>query len=192
MVENIWTGSKVRLRSIVPGDWEKFHHNDYDTETARLCDVTHFPRSEEGTRSWADNQASLGPDNDNIMLAIETHEGELIGSINTHSCDARHGTFKYGVAIFREHWRKGYAAEAVRLLLRYYFEELRYQKATAHVYAFNESSKALQEHLGFQQEGRLRNMLFTKGQHYDELVYGLLRSEYDQLKKIGNLADKSS
>lgn len=169
MKNNIWSGAKVSLRQVLPSDWEKFHHNDYDSEGARLCDVIHFPRSEEGTRSWAELEASKAPTSDNVRLAIETLEGELIGSINTHSCDPRHGTFKYGVAIFREHWRKGYASEAVMILLRFYFEELRYQKANAFVYAFNESSIALQEHLGFIQEGRLRNMIFTKGQHFDIL-----------------------
>ncbi|CAH1199098.1 hypothetical protein PAECIP111893_01229 [Paenibacillus plantiphilus] len=144
--------------------------------------MIYFPRSEEGTKSWAEQQASKGPNGDNIMLAIETLDGELVGSISTHSCDTRHGTFKYGIAIFREHWRNGYASEAVKILVGYYFEELRYQKVTAHVYAFNESSIALHERLGFVQEGKLRNMIYTNGQHFDEFVYGLTKSEYEKLK----------
>ncbi|MFE4714349.1 acetyltransferase [Bacillus sp. FJAT-27264] len=179
MINNIWTGDKVRLRAIVPTDWEKFHNNDLDSESARLCDMIYFPRSEEGTKNWAEHQASKSPEGDNIMLAIETLDGSLVGSINAHNCDTRHGTFKYGVAIFREHWRKGYASEAVMILLRYYFEELRYQKVTAHVYAFNEGSIALQERLGFLQEGRLRNMIYSKGQHFDEYVFGLTKSEFE-------------
>ncbi|OPA78686.1 GNAT family N-acetyltransferase [Paenibacillus selenitireducens] len=178
----IWSGIKVRLRPILPTDWEKFHHNDFDSEGARLCDVIHFPRSEDGTRSWAAHQASNTSNGDNISLAIETLDGELVGSIGTNSCNSRHGTFKYGIAIFREHWRKGYASEAVLILLRYYFEELRYQKVNAHVYAFNEGSSALQEHLGLIQEGRLRNMIYTKGQYFDEYVYGLTQSDYVNLK----------
>jgi RimJ/RimL family protein N-acetyltransferase len=182
MKNNIWAGSKVRLRPVLPTDWEKFHNNDFDSEGARLCDVIHFPRSEERTKSWAEYQSSKEPNGDNVMLAIETLDGELVGSINTNSCDTRHGTFKYGVAIFREHWRKGYASEAVMILIRFYFEELRYQKVTVHVYAFNESSIALQEYLGFVQEGKLRNMIFTKGQYFDEFLYGLTKSEYENLK----------
>ncbi|WP_238177837.1 GNAT family N-acetyltransferase [Paenibacillus contaminans] len=183
MIANIWTGTKVRLRPIEPGDWEKFHQNDQDSEGARLCDAVHFPRSSEGTKAWAEHQASQTPSGDNIMLAIETLDGELVGSINTFSSDTRNGTFKYGLAVFREHWRKGYASEAVKILLGYYFRELRYQKATAHVYAFNEGSIALHERLGFTQEGRLRNMIFTNGRHYDELVYGMLSSEYEKWKQ---------
>jgi RimJ/RimL family protein N-acetyltransferase len=181
MLNYLWSGSKIRLRPVLPADWEKFHQNDFDSECARLCDAVYFPRSEEGTKAWAEHQASKGPNGHNIMLAIETLDGHLVGSISTSSCDSRNGTFKYGVAIFREHWRRGYAAEAVKLLLRYYFEELRYHKVNAHVYAFNEGSIALHERLGFVLEGRLRGMIFTKGLHFDELVYGLTKSEFEKL-----------
>jgi RimJ/RimL family protein N-acetyltransferase len=176
---NIWEGKKVRLRAIVSDDWIKFHENDQDSEGARSSDAIYFPRSEAGTKSWAEQQASKGANGNNIMLAIETLDRELVGSINSHSCDTRNGTFKYGVAIFREYHRNGYASDAVKILLRYYFNELRYVKVTAHIFAFNESSIRLHEHLGFKQEGRIRNMIFTNGQHYDEYVYGLLKSEFD-------------
>ncbi|OBZ07765.1 MULTISPECIES: GNAT family N-acetyltransferase [Bacillales] len=183
MIKNIWSGRKVRLRAIVPADWEWFHQNDYDSECARASDMVHFPRSEDGTKAWAEHQAAKAPDGDNVMLAIETLEGELVGSISTHSCDPRYGTFKYGTAIFREHWRKGYAAEAIMILLRYYFEELRYQKVTAHIYAFNEGSIALHKRLGFLEEGKLRNMIFTNGRYFDEYIFGLTSGEYGELKR---------
>ncbi|MFN8537426.1 MAG: GNAT family protein [Thermomicrobiales bacterium] len=48
-------------------------------------------------------------------------------------------------------------------MLRYFFEELRYQKAYVGVYSFNEASLGLFAHLGFVQEGRQRRMVFTRG-----------------------------
>ncbi|SEO02877.1 GNAT family N-acetyltransferase [Paenibacillus sp. OV219] len=176
-----WSGSKVRLRPVKPEDWADFHNNDLDSENARLCDEIHFPRSEEGTGMWAVQQAQNGPDGDNVFLAIVTHDGTLVGSVCTVSCNARTGTFKYGISIFRSYWRNGYAKDALKTLLRYYFEELRYQKVNASVYAFNDGSAALQEHLGFQLEGTLRNMIYTKGRHYDEYIYGLTKAEFEQL-----------
>ncbi|MFB7816995.1 GNAT family N-acetyltransferase [Paenibacillus chitinolyticus] len=77
-------------------------------------------------KHWAGDQASKNPDGDNFSLAIETLDGELIGSIVADSWATRHGTFKYGAANFREHWRNGYASEAVKILVRYYFEELNF------------------------------------------------------------------
>lgn len=176
---NMWEGNRVRLRAILPGDWERFHENDQDSEAARLCDAVYMPRSEDGTKAWAEQQAAKEPSGDNRMLAIETLDGVLVGSINAHSCDSRNGTFKYGLAIFRAHWRKGYASDAVKILLRYFFHELRYEKATAHIYGFNEGSVGLHERLGFKREGQLRNMIFTNGRYHDEYVYGLLKSEFD-------------
>jgi len=64
--------------------------------------------------------------------------------------------------------------------LLYYFHELRYQKATVIVYAFNERSQRLHESLGFALEGRLRGTVYTNGQHYDELYFGLTREEFDE------------
>ncbi|SFJ41543.1 Acetyltransferase (GNAT) domain-containing protein [Paenibacillus sp. UNC496MF] len=100
------------------------------------------------------------------------------GCLNSHGCDPRNGTFQYGIAIFRPQWRKGCAHEAARLLLRYYFRELRYEKAAAHVHAFNESSAKLQEKLGFRREGPLRSALFTNCHRHDEHLYGLLKDEF--------------
>lgn len=179
---NIWEGDKVRLRPIAADDWKLFHENDQDSEGARLSDAIFFPRSEDGTKSWAEEQGSKGADRDNIMLAIETLDGELVGCMNSHGCDPRNGTFKYGVAVFRQYWRHGYASDAVRILLRYFFHELRYEKANAHVYAFNEGSIKFHERLGFKLEGKLRHMIYTNGQHYDEYVFGLLKSEFDAFK----------
>lgn len=177
---NNWTGASVRLRAIVPEDWLKFHSNDQDTESARLSDAIYFPRSEEGTRQWTLETAAKGPAGDQIMLAIENLKGELVGSISAHSCDSRNGTFKYGIAIFRDHRRKGYATEAIFILLRHFFHELRYEKAGANVYSFNESSIEMQKRLGFTQEGQLRGMIFTNGRRHDELVFGMLKSEFDE------------
>ncbi|MFD0713439.1 GNAT family N-acetyltransferase [Paenibacillus sp. GCM10027626] len=175
---NMWEGKKVRLRAILPGDWTLFHENDQDSDGARLSDATYFPRSEEGTRLWAERQAAMEPDGDNMMLAIENLEGELVGTINSQQCNRRNGTLQYGIAIFRPHWRKGYGSDAVNIWLRYFFYELRYEKVSAYIYAFNEGSVAMHERLGFKLEGRLRNMIYTNGRHYDEFVYGMLRSEF--------------
>jgi RimJ/RimL family protein N-acetyltransferase len=180
MVANIWSGSKVKLRPVSPSDWKEFHDNDQDSEGARLCDSIYFPRSEDGTKAWAERTSSKASEGDNVFLAIETLDGTLVGSITTSSCDTRNSTFKYGVAIFRKHWRNRYASEAIKILLRYYFEELRYRKVNAYVYAFNDGSRALQEHLGFVQEGILREMIFTKGKHYDEYVYGQTKDEFEK------------
>jgi RimJ/RimL family protein N-acetyltransferase len=113
---------------------------------------------------------------------IERLDGEFVGTINTHHCDRRNGTFQYGLAIRREHWNRGYASEAIRLVLAYYFRELRYQKVNAHVFSFNKASRSLHKKLGFRQEGRLRRMVYTQGKHYDDIIFGLTAEEFAALE----------
>jgi RimJ/RimL family protein N-acetyltransferase/ADP-ribose pyrophosphatase YjhB (NUDIX family) len=177
---NLWAGQLVRLRAVEPRDWEAFHANDLDTESQRNGWSIQFPRSEAASKEWAEREAKAEPLGDNVRFAIENLQGELVGTLNTHSCNPRAGTFSYGLVIFRPHWRKGYAREAIQIVLRYYFGELRYQKVNAQVYSFNEASARLHESLGFRLEGRLRRMGFTDGQPYDELHYGLTREEFEQ------------
>lgn len=57
-----------------------------------------------------------------------------------------------------------------------------------HIYAFNTASQALHERLGFQQEGRVRRMIYTDGQYHDELIYGLTGDEFAARFDVDNAA----
>ena len=178
---NIWAGYRVKLRAVIDEDWESFHKDGMDTEAARFGDDIKFPTSAASLRERIEKSSkSTGP---NIWLAIEEIDsGVLVGSTSVHGADPRHRSFEYGVAIFREHRKKKYATEAVSLVLRYYFRELGYHRVRATVYGFNEPSLSLQRSLGFIEEGRLRQNLFTNGQFHDEVIFGMLHSEFDDLE----------
>jgi RimJ/RimL family protein N-acetyltransferase len=115
---------------------------------------------------------------DTFHWVIEDKTGLPVGSISTHDCDPRNGTFSYGIDIDPAHRRRGYASEAVRMVCRYYFDELRYQKVTVPIHADNPASIALHEALGFQREGVHRRMIYTLGHHINVLWYGLTREEF--------------
>jgi RimJ/RimL family protein N-acetyltransferase len=172
------TGARNRLRAVEPADWETHFLWDQDSETARSLDRVHFPHSREAVKRWAE-RASLQEGKTTDDLEIETHAGEQVGAIGTHHCERRAGTCSYGVAIGAEHLSKGYASEAILLVLRHFFHELGDQKATAQVYSFNASSIALHERLGFQLEGRLRRMIVTHRRHFDELLFGMTCEEFE-------------
>ena len=177
---NIWQGERVRLRAIEPEDWPVYNEWNQDSDVARDCYWVPFPKSREATKKWVNDLALELPKNDAINMVIENLAGEFVGNINTHSCDPRSGAFKYGLAIRREHWRKGYAAEAIRLVLRYFFQELRYQKVTVEIYAFNVASINLHEKLGFVHEGHMRRMYFTNGQYHDSCILGMTCEEFGE------------
>jgi RimJ/RimL family protein N-acetyltransferase len=91
------------------------------------------------------------------------------------------GWFEYGVTIGADHRRMGYAAEAVVLLLRFMFAERRYHKCEARIFGHDEASLALQRRLGFVEEGRRRDHVFSAGRHHDLVIMGMLADEFAQL-----------
>ncbi|MGI8927742.1 MAG: GNAT family N-acetyltransferase [Tepidiformaceae bacterium] len=180
MTGNAWHGELVRLRAIEEEDWPLFGALWSDTEATRAQWIVQLPRGEEALKQWAKEQASLQPpfENDNWHWVIETHEGVAVGEIMTTHCNRRDGVFDYGIGLLRAHWGRGYALDAARLVLRYYFGERRYEKANATVAAFNAQSQRLQEKLGMQLEGRRRSQFFTDGTRHDELLYGITAAEF--------------
>lgn len=181
-MRNTWEGSRIRLRAIEPSDWAVFYRWHLDSDAARSGYEIGLPQSEEATRRWAERLSVTTPENDQFRWVIGRPDGEMVGTINTHSCEQRNGTFSYGVVVSAEYRGQGYAKEAIGLVLNYYFGELRYQKATVHIYSFNKPSVKLHESIGFQLEGRLRRMIYTGGEYFDALVYGITAEDDGRLR----------
>lgn len=171
-------GRHTRLRAVEPGDADIHFTWNQDSEMTRNIDCIWFPGSREATKRWAEQTALREQVGDDFQFVIENLTGEHVGLVGTHDCKARNGTFSLGIAVRREHQRHGYAADAIRTIMRCYFEELRYQKLTVYVYEFNEASLRLFEHLNFQHEGCLRRMLFTGGRFFDQKVLGMTAEEF--------------
>jgi RimJ/RimL family protein N-acetyltransferase len=178
MRTEIWQGDHISLRALEPEDWEHFYAWNRDMEMMRYLNSADFPLSEAGAKKWVEEEIEKSGKNDKFTWIIENPEGHAAGMITTFNLYARHGSFFYAIGIGREHRRQGYAAAAVRLVLRFYFEELRYQKCEAIVYDFNEASQKFHERLGFKLEGRLRRMGHAEGRYFDHLMYGILAEEF--------------
>ncbi|WP_329312208.1 MULTISPECIES: GNAT family protein [unclassified Streptomyces] len=180
---SFWMGKRVRLRGIEPDDAAAFMRFAEDEEG--LGDLVSPPRSAEGYRAWANEQATGKRDSDCFQLAVEAvGTGEIVGAVGSHQADARSGWFEYGITIGAEHRRKGYAAEAAVLLLRFMFAEHRFHKCQVRIFAHNEASLALHRRLGFVEEGRLRELVYLSGRHHDVVMMGLLADEFAQLHSM--------
>jgi RimJ/RimL family protein N-acetyltransferase len=174
-----WTGRRVRLRAIEPDDWAAFMR--FADDDGRRGSRLDLPRSAESYRTWATEQAVAPCEDDRFRLAVETRAtGELVGTVGSDRTGPRSGWFEFDVTIGADHRRRGYATEAVVLLLRFMFAERRYHKCLAAVFDHNEASLALFRRLGFTEEGRLREHVFVAGRHHDLVLMGMLADEFDR------------
>jgi RimJ/RimL family protein N-acetyltransferase len=184
-MENYWQGKTIRLRAVEIEDAEVFVKWNLDSERGRFLDFLWPPQSVDAIKNWVAT-ATLGKlENDSFTWVIETLDHEPAGTISTHDCDLRNGTFSFGIDIAAQYRRKGYAREAIGLVLNYYFNELRYQKVTVPIHSDNAASVALHEKLGFQLEGRFRRMMYTAGRFIDVFWYGLTAEEFKQSNYFG-------
>jgi RimJ/RimL family protein N-acetyltransferase len=178
-VTSLWEGRLVRLRAVEPADIDAFVAADADTDGAQAGWRVFAPRPLWAAEEWVAQAGRSANDGDEVRLAIESlAASEVVGTINTHTCDISAGTFSYGVAVFPWHRRQGYGSDAVVVMLRYLFGERRYQKCTIGVYEFNDVSIAMHLSLGFREEGRIRRAHYAAGRHWDEVVLGLTVEEY--------------
>lgn len=122
-------------------------------------------------------------DNTSPFLIIEDKDKSRVGMASPSIEDSRVGVFTSGIFIKPEFQRKGYAKEALFMIMEFYFNQLRCRKFNVSVYSYNEPSNRLFEKIGLVVEGRRRNTVFTDGTFYDEILYGLTKDEFSELVK---------
>jgi RimJ/RimL family protein N-acetyltransferase len=84
---------------------------------------------------------------------------------------------KLGYAVHADHWGNGYPTDATRTMCTFGFHQLGLHRITAAIGPENERSIALIKSLGFSDEGRLREHVFTNRSWRNSLLYSLLATD---------------
>lgn len=88
-----------------------------------------------------------------------------------------------GYFISREHQGKGYTTEAVRLCIRYAFEDLGLHRVQAGVMPRNTPSLRVLEKAGFRLEGLAQKYLCIDGVWEDHKLFAITREDFEAQKK---------
>ena len=109
---------------------------------------------------------------------IEKVSGECIGQTAYFLVDSKNHFGEIEYCIGQAFQRKGYCAEAVRAIMAYGFERVRFHKLqVCHVPA-NEASRGVIRKCGFTYEGTLRDYFHADGGYCDRLYYSMLEREW--------------
>jgi ribosomal-protein-alanine N-acetyltransferase len=177
-----WEGERVRL---VPLDAERHLANAVswlndpevtewtlvgDFPIGRLAEAEFFQRVERSEPSGG------GTD---LILAIETLEGEHIGFTGFHRIDWRHGCAVTGILIGRkERWGQGLATDAVVVRTRYAFDVIGLRLLLSEALDGNTASIRMLERVGYRQVGRIPRRYFKRGAYRDALLFALERGTW--------------
>lgn len=119
-----------------------------------------------------------------INLAIVSKDtGILQGNCCLFAFSAQCRRAEMGYGLIAEAWGKGYMQEALTALINFGFNHLELNRIEADVDPRNEGSTKLLQRLGFLKEGYLRQRWIVADEVSDSEIYGLLRSDWQGIKK---------
>jgi [ribosomal protein S5]-alanine N-acetyltransferase len=167
---------RIYLREVRASDVnDAYYRWMNDREVTRHLESRFHPHSREELLRYV--QEHGGPQD--FFFAILLHAGDHhVGNIKIEPVNWIHRSGEIGILIGeKDCWGKGYATEAIRLIVGFAFQELNLHKLTAGCYGANAGSVKAFQKAGFQIEGVRKQQFFSGGQFVDGILLGLVRPD---------------
>lgn len=165
-------GKNIRLRAIEPEDLDILYEIENDR---RLWDVgaTNVPYSRYSLHNYIASQTNDIFADRQLRLMIENEDGQTIGIVDLMNFDPQHQRAEIGIVVMTPWRRKGYAKEAIALIVKYSTERLHLHQLYAFVATDNEASLRLFSKSGFVSGSVLTDWLFDGCDYHDALLVQL-------------------
>ena len=133
--------------------------------------------SSEHEKQWVQNMIF---NKDKIVLAIcLKNNNKYIGNVSMFDIDLLNKSCSTAIMIGdKDEWNKGFATEAIMLMLKYAFEERGMERVSATIIKNNQPSIKVHEKCGYKVEGIMRNSIYKLGKYNDMVLISILKSEY--------------
>ncbi len=172
-------GTKINLRPVTKHDAQSIYQYARDKEISRYTFIPYPYKLEDALHFIRHTQIAARKGTE-FNLGIESKvTGQIIGMIGLMYVSKKHQRAEIGYWVAKSFWGKGHATEAIRLMLRYAFDQLGLVRIVAGVLHPNAASARVLEKVGFLLEGCLRRHVLQHGQWLSEFRYGILKEEFD-------------
>ncbi|MCC7209608.1 MAG: GNAT family N-acetyltransferase [Anaerolineae bacterium] len=180
---DLLAGRLVRLAAPSEDEKAAFARWSADPEYMRHLD-------DDPVRPMAAEQFNLprreGAPN-NVEFRIRTlADDKLIGFVALFNIKWSNGSAVLAIGIGEPDYRgKGYGSDALALAVGYAFRELNLHRVGLSVISYNARAIRTYEKVGFVREGMRREAIHRDGRRYDEVLMGILRTEWEQRRAQG-------
>ncbi|MCC3379968.1 GNAT family N-acetyltransferase [Paenibacillus farraposensis] len=175
-IKNLFYGERIKLAAVREEDAEVMLKWGEDAEYLRNVDTDlALPYT------LKQMEAEGAPSSNEIYFRLRTLADDvLIGFVAIHGIEWNNRIGQLAIGIGNREYRgKGYGVEAVRLILRYAFNELNLNRVGLDVIEYNDQAIRTYQKAGFQLEGRVRSAVLRDGSSYDRIMMGILYSEWN-------------
>ena len=168
---------RVYLRALEPDDYRISVKWRNDDEIWSMLGGRKYFVSSAYEKKWVEDVVYSGKD---LKLAICLQENNLyIGNVYLTDIDHVNRSAESHILIGnKECWGKGFASEAIELLLDYAFNELGLHRVKALVLESNKGSIKMHKKCGYIEEGILRDSVWKNGCFHNQLVLSILDGDY--------------
>jgi len=168
------TGTYINLRALEPEDLEflfQIENNELFWEVSH----TQAPFSKFLLKQYLENSHLDIYEAKQLRLVIEEKStNKSVGMIDLFDFNPQHKRAGIGILIHPDFQQKGFASEALQLLINYCFTHLHLHQLYANITNDNTNSLHLFEKQNFKQIGIKKDWIFYNGTYKDELLFQLI------------------
>lgn len=171
---NILNGKHLNLRALEPEDLEflfKIENNESFWEVSH----TQAPFSKFILKQYLENAHLDIYEAKQLRLIIEEHKSNSsIGTIDLFDFNPQHKRAGIGILIHPDYQQKGYASEALQILINYCFTHLQLHQLYANITTNNKNSIRLFTKHDFKEIGIKKDWILNNKTYKDEILFQLI------------------
>lgn len=166
------------LREQTVEDAEDFLEYYSDPKVSQYI-VSFIPQTIEEAKSELLYWINVFKHNDGIYFAIaRKSDDKMIGSVGVSGINHNHNRIEASYDLAKEYWGQGVMTKALKAVLKYAFDEFKFNRIEAFAMPDNVGSFRVLEKCGFAFEGNLRQHRYHNGCYVDIGIYSILYQDH--------------
>lgn len=167
-------GKHISLRALEPEDLDFLFSIENDESFWEISN-TQLPFSKYILKNYIENAHQDIYEAKQYRFVICDTTNTPVGMIDLFEFEPQHSRVGVGLLILPNYQQKGYASDALELIIEYAFTHLNAHQLFANITQDNSKSIALFEKFDFKMAGNKKDWIFFNNGYKNELLYQLIK-----------------
>ena len=173
---------RLTIRLVEESDLPSLLDINADDAVTRYLPYESWKSITDGQAWFSRASARLAAGEAGQFVVVLRESQRIIGTCLLFRFEESSARAEVGYLLAHKYWGAGYMFEAMKAFVAFAFEQVGLRRLEAEIDPRNVTSARLLERLGFVREGLLRQRWSTKNEITDSSLYGLLRTEWSDLR----------
>ena len=176
-------GKNIILRPLKKSDVPSIFKYTKSADISRYTFVP-SPNTVENIQTFIRKSRKFARKGTDYVFGIVPHDSdEVVGTLGIHGVSAVHKKAEIGYWLAKKFRGRGIMPEAIGLVIKFCFNELKLQRLQAPTLPDNVISQKLLKKCGFKYEGRHRNYYRHRKRIKDAYMYAITKEDYRAMRK---------